>query len=67
MPTISNTSWQFKKNLSRRSRCLTFHDQCLRDGLKVLGLIDAVLKELAQFLRKMSGLYDQAARAAASL
>jgi predicted MarR family transcription regulator len=67
MSTIGNTSWQFKMNLSRSSRCLTFRDQCLLDGLKVLGLIDAVLKELAQLLRKMSGLYDQAARAAASL
>jgi predicted MarR family transcription regulator len=42
-------------------------DQCLLDGLEVLGLNDAVLKELAQFLRKISGLYDQAARAASSL
>jgi predicted MarR family transcription regulator len=42
-------------------------DQCLLDGLKVLCLNDAVLKELALFLRKMSGLYDQAARAASSL
>jgi predicted MarR family transcription regulator len=42
-------------------------DQCLLGGLEVLGLNDAVLKELAQFLRKMSGLYDQAARAASSL
>jgi predicted MarR family transcription regulator len=41
-------------------------DQCLLGGLNVLGLKDAVLKELAQCLRKMSGLYDQAARAAAS-
>ncbi|MEN3295923.1 MAG: hypothetical protein V7642_5176 [Burkholderiales bacterium] len=49
------------------SRYRAIRDLCLLDGLKVLGLNDAALKELAQFLRKMSGLYDQAARAASSL
>lgn len=49
------------------ARYRAIRDQCLLDGLKVLGLNDSVLKELAQFLRKMSGLYDQAARAASSL
>lgn len=42
-------------------------EQCLLDSLKTLGLNKAVLEELAQFLCKMSGLYDQAARAASSL
>jgi predicted MarR family transcription regulator len=49
------------------ARYQAIRDQCLLDGLTVLGLDDAVLKELAQFLRGMSGLYDQAARAASSL
>jgi len=39
----------------------------LLDALGTLRLHHAVLKELAQYLRKMSGLYDQAARAASSL
>ncbi len=43
------------------------HEQCMLDSLKILGLNKTVLKELAQFLCKMSGLYDQAARAASSL
>lgn len=39
----------------------------LVDALAALGLNDSLLEELAQYLRKMSGLYDQAARAASSL
>jgi predicted MarR family transcription regulator len=39
----------------------------LVDALDTLGLKQSALGELAQYLRKMSGLYDQAARAAASL
>jgi predicted MarR family transcription regulator len=49
------------------TRYRAIRDQCLLDGLKVLGPSDTALKELAQFLRNMSGLYDQAARAASSL
>jgi len=39
----------------------------LLDALVSLGLNKLLLEELAQYLRKMSGLYDQAARAASSL
>ena len=39
----------------------------LVDALATLGLNKSLLEELAQYLRKMSGLYDQAARAASSL
>jgi predicted MarR family transcription regulator len=42
-------------------------EQCLLNSLKTLGLNKTVLEKLAQFLCKMSGLYDQAARAASSL
>jgi predicted MarR family transcription regulator len=42
-------------------------EQRLLDPFQTIGLNETVLKELAQFLRKMSGLYDQAARAASSL
>ena len=42
-------------------------DQCLLNSLKTIGLNKTVLEELAQFLCEMSGLYDQAARAASSL
>lgn len=42
-------------------------EQFLLNSLKPSGLNKSVLEELAQFLCKMSGLYDQAARAASSL
>jgi predicted MarR family transcription regulator len=42
-------------------------EQHLLGSLKTLGVEDTALGHLAQFLRRMSGLYDQAARAASSL
>lgn len=42
------------------------HERLLLDALSALQLNQSVLPELAQYLRKMSGLYDQAARAASS-
>ncbi|OGB23797.1 MAG: hypothetical protein A3I66_21210 [Burkholderiales bacterium RIFCSPLOWO2_02_FULL_57_36] len=42
------------------------HERLLLDALSTLQLNRSVLPELAQYLRKMSGLYDQAARAASS-
>lgn len=39
----------------------------LINAIAALGLNNSLLEELAQFLRKMSGIYDQAARAASSL
>jgi predicted MarR family transcription regulator len=48
----------------RRYREIREH--CLISSIDKLELHPAVLEELAQFLRKMSGLYDQAARAASS-
>lgn len=42
-------------------------EHCLLDGLSILGIHYAASEELAHFLLKMSGLYDQAARAASSL
>jgi predicted MarR family transcription regulator len=41
-------------------------EHCLISCIDKLELNSAVLEELARFLRKMSGLYDQAARAASS-
>ena len=42
-------------------------EQCLLDGLKLLDVDADELVKLAATLRSMSGLYDQASRAAASL
>lgn len=42
------------------------HERRLLDALATLQLDQSTLPELAQYLRKMSGLYDQAARAASS-
>ncbi len=42
------------------------HESRLLAMLSVLQLDESVLPELAQYLRKISGLYDQAARAASS-
>jgi predicted MarR family transcription regulator len=42
-------------------------ERCLLDGLKLLDVDAAELVKLAATLRSMSGLYDQASRAAASL
>ena len=42
-------------------------EQCLLSGLKMMGLENNELSEHAKLLRSLSGLYDQAARAAASL
>jgi predicted MarR family transcription regulator len=41
-------------------------EHCLISCIDKLELNSAVLEQLAQYLRKMSGLYDQAARAASS-
>jgi predicted MarR family transcription regulator len=49
------------------ARYREIREQRLIDALKTLGLDKSALGELAQHLRRMSGLYDQAARAAASL
>lgn len=49
------------------SRYHEIREHHLVDALAALGLDNSLLKELAQFLRKMSGIYDQAARAASSL
>lgn len=48
-------------------RYMTIREHCLLDALEVLNLNKSALEELAQYLRKMSGLYDQAARAVSSL
>lgn len=42
-------------------------EQCLLDGLTMLDIDQQELTKLASTLRSMSGLYDQASRAAASL
>ena len=42
-------------------------EQCLLDGLQMLDIDQQELAKLASTLRSMSGLYDQASRAAASL
>lgn len=42
-------------------------EHCLVESLGVLGVDNAELGELAKVLRSISGVYDQAARAAASL
>ncbi len=50
--------------------CLTYktvRDDCLVDSMGVLGAGNQEIGELAKVLRSLSGLYDQAARAAASL
>jgi predicted MarR family transcription regulator len=41
-------------------------EECLMRSIDVLQINPVALKELAQYLRKLSGLYDQAARAASS-
>jgi predicted MarR family transcription regulator len=48
-------------------RYMNIREHCLLDALEVLNLNKSALEELAQYLRKMSGLYDQAARAVSSL
>ncbi|HEB96053.1 MAG TPA: transcriptional regulator [Sedimenticola thiotaurini] len=50
--------------------CLKYkkvREECLVDALGVLGIDNRELGEAAKVLRSLSGLYDQAARAAASL
>jgi predicted MarR family transcription regulator len=42
------------------------HERSVLDALAMLQFHQSALPELAQYLRKMSGLYDQAARAASS-
>lgn len=49
------------------ARYQEIREQCLLHSINTLGLDKTALKQLAQFLCKMSGLYDQAARAASSL
>jgi predicted MarR family transcription regulator len=48
-------------------RYMKIRERCLLDALEVLNFNKFALEELAQYLRKMSGLYDQAARAVSSL
>lgn len=48
-------------------RYLEIREQCLLDAMQTLNLNKSVLEELAQYLRRMSGLYDQAARAVSSI
>jgi len=48
-------------------RYAEIRERRLIDSLATLGLNKAALGELAHYLRKMSGLYDQAARAASSI
>jgi len=48
-------------------RYTEIREQRLIDALITIGLNNSVLGELAQYLRRMSGLYDQAARAATSI
>ena len=48
-------------------RYMEIREQRLIDALTTIGLNKSVLGELAQYLRRMSGLYDQAARAATSI
>lgn len=53
-----------------RAACLLYGEvrqACLLDALKALGLDAETLEEAAGRLRALSGLYDQGARAAASL
>jgi predicted MarR family transcription regulator len=49
------------------ARFNAIRDERLLAPLKETDLGESALEELARFLRKMSGLYDQAARAASSL
>jgi predicted MarR family transcription regulator len=49
------------------SRYMEIRERLLMGALATLGLNQSALGELALYLRKMSGLYDQAARAASSL
>jgi predicted MarR family transcription regulator len=48
-------------------RYTEIRERRLIDALTTLGLNKSALGELAHYLRKMSGLYDQAARAASSI
>jgi predicted MarR family transcription regulator len=48
-------------------RYRTLREQCLLQGLKSTGLAGQDLRDVASTLRAMSGQYDQASRAAASL
>ncbi|MGZ3236883.1 MAG: winged helix DNA-binding protein [Burkholderiaceae bacterium] len=48
-------------------RYLEIREHCLLDAMQTLNLSKSVLEELAQYLRRMSGLYDQAARAVSSI
>jgi predicted MarR family transcription regulator len=50
--------------------CLRYkeiREDCLVDSLGILGAGNQEIGELAKVLRSLSGLYDQAARAASSL
>ena len=66
---------QGKENFFRTTHkgeklCLKYkavREECLVDSLGVLGIDNRELGEAAKVLRSLSGLYDQAARAAASL
>jgi predicted MarR family transcription regulator len=48
-------------------RYTEIRERRLIDALITIGLNNSVSGELAQYLRRMSGLYDQAARAATSI
>ncbi|AKO52200.1 transcriptional regulator [Marinobacter psychrophilus] len=48
-------------------RYAEIRENCLVDSLRTLGFANSDLGEVASFLRGISGLYDQAARSAASL
>ncbi len=48
-------------------RYTEIRERRLIDALTTIGLNNSVLGELAQYMRRMSGLYDQAARAASSI
>lgn len=53
-----------------RQTCQHYRDireECLMDSLATLGVENEKIGEIARILRSLSGLYDEAARAAASL
>lgn len=60
----------YKTSEEGRSFCQRYRDireDCLTDSLKSFNFSPEKLKEIAEHLRALSGLYDQASRAAASL
>lgn len=60
----------FASSKSGRAACAKYaevREACLLEALQALGLDSGALEDVAGLMRAVSGLYDQAARAAASL